>query len=159
MSSKEALRYNTGKTQYSYIDMESLKPVADVLAYGAHKYSVFEDKEGKEVQGVDITPNEAKNLKVIRSGRDQWKDGFPFNQLLDSLLRHIVALQNGEYLDPESSLPHIGHIGCNMMFISHGMENHPEHLPDNLKKALMATKGQCETALKLHPRVALGIIV
>jgi hypothetical protein len=51
------------------------------------------------------------------SGKDNWKKGMPITQILDSMLRHIAALQSGEWLDPESGLPHIGHIQCNALFL------------------------------------------
>jgi hypothetical protein len=35
------------------------------------------------------------------------------------MLRHLIALLDGEELDSESGLPHIGHIMCNAMFHSY----------------------------------------
>ncbi len=88
----KAERYNAGKPELSYLDLTCFIPAAQVLAFGAAKYE-----------------------------RDNWRKGFPLTKLLDSMLRHIAALQRGELLDPESGLPHIGHIQCNAMFL--GLEN------------------------------------
>lgn len=85
-----ALRYNEGKPQFSLIDFDSLIPLVQVLEFGAKKYS-----------------------------RDNWKKEMPKNELMDSLMRHMVALLRGEENDPESGLPHIGHIMANAMFISY----------------------------------------
>jgi hypothetical protein len=85
---QEALRYNQGKTQYSYIDLTCFQYTAQVLEFGAVKYD-----------------------------RDNWRKGMQTSKILDSLLRHIAAIQRGEVVDPESGLPHIGHIGCNVMFL------------------------------------------
>ena len=88
MSEEQAMRFNEGKPQYSLIDLKSLEPMARVLEFGAKKYA-----------------------------RDNWKKGLPMSQILDSMMRHIAAMQDGEYIDPESGLPHIGHIQCNALFL------------------------------------------
>ena len=94
-------RFNSGKPELSYIlsAPEALKGLAEVFAYGATKYS-----------------------------RDNWKKGFPQNQLIDSLLRHLLAVANGEKLDlnPEtgkagegySGLPHVDHVLWNALVLS-----------------------------------------
>jgi hypothetical protein len=83
-------RKNDGKPQLSYVDLKSLEPCARALEYGANKYS-----------------------------RNNWKKGQPASQILDSLMRHISALQDGEEVDAESGLPHIAHIQANAMFLGH----------------------------------------
>lgn len=98
-SSNTALRYNEGKPEYSLIDLPSLEGCAQVLAFGAKKYS-----------------------------RNNWKKGFPISSILNSMLRHIAALQDGEEIDPESGLPHIGHIQCNALFL--GCKNNTNDLKD-----------------------------
>lgn len=87
-SNNQADRFNEGKPEYSYIDLSCLEPCARVLEFGARKYS-----------------------------RNNWKKGMPLNKIVDSMLRHIAALQRGEWIDPESGLPHIGHIQCNALFM------------------------------------------
>lgn len=84
----KAERHNSGKPQYSLLDLGCLEPGVRVLEFGAKKYA-----------------------------RDNWKKGMPVTQILDSLLRHLGALRSGELIDPESGLPHIGHIQCNAMFL------------------------------------------
>ncbi len=85
---KQALRYNTGKPQYSQIDMQCLEPMVRVLEYGMKKYA-----------------------------RNNWKKGFPETQLIDCLLRHVAAYLAGEETDPESGVSHVGHIQANAMFL------------------------------------------
>jgi hypothetical protein len=87
-----ANRYNEDKPKLSLIDLNALIPCAEVLDYGVKKYS-----------------------------RDNWKKGLVFSEVLDSMLRHIAALQKGQAMDAESKLSHIGHIQCNALFL--GSEN------------------------------------
>ena len=84
----KADRFNTGKPVYSLISLKELEPMAKVLEFGAKKYD-----------------------------RDNWKKGLKFSEILDSMLRHIAAIQSGEEIDPESGLSHIGHIQCNALFL------------------------------------------
>lgn len=44
-----------------------------------------------------------------------------FDQLLDSMIRHIAALQKDQY-DSESGIHHIGHILANAMFFSYHLQ-------------------------------------
>lgn len=87
---QKALRYNQGKRKWSLVDFKSLEPMVEVLEFGANKYSP-----------------------------DNWKKGLDNKEMLESLARHLFALMNGEVNDPESGLPHIGHIQCNAMFYSY----------------------------------------
>jgi hypothetical protein len=90
-------RFNDSKRQWNLMHLPSFEPMVQVLEYGAKKYS----------------PN-------------QWKKGFPITEIYDSLMRHMIAFMNGEDNDPESGLPHIGHIQCNIMFMAYVKENHPK---------------------------------
>lgn len=110
-----ALRYNQGKLKWNLVDFKSLEEMVKVLEYGAHKYSIFEDTNGNLIKGVDITVEEAKNLKCIKSGANNWKLGMSKETILNSLIRHIVEIQNEE-LDKESLCNHMGHVMCNAMF-------------------------------------------
>jgi len=92
-SSTGGLRYNETKPKWSLVDFESLIPMVRVLEYGAKKYNAF-----------------------------NWKKGLPYTETIESMLRHIYAFLNGEDLDPESGLSHIGHIMCNAMFLSYYYE-------------------------------------
>jgi len=90
MNTEKALRYNEGKPKYSLIDYKSLEPMVRVLEYGAEKYSA-----------------------------DNWKKGLNKDELIDSMLRHLHKLSDGEEIDEESKLHHIGHIMCNCMFYAY----------------------------------------
>lgn len=92
---ERALRYNTGKPKWSLVEFDALTPLVHVLEFGAKKYS-----------------------------RDNWKKDMPANEILDSMMRHIIAMSRGEIVDPESQLPHIGHVMANAMFYSYHTLNH-----------------------------------
>lgn len=87
---EKALRYNTGKRKWSLVDWQSLAPMVEVLEFGAKKYSP-----------------------------DNWKKGLDKKEILESMMRHLAALMDGEGTDPESGISHMGHIQCNAMFYNY----------------------------------------
>jgi len=93
----KALRYNTGKLEWTLIDFESLEPMVKVLMFGAHKYA----------------PN-------------NWKKGQTYTTIIDCTIRHLTAILRGEDIDPDSGEPHIGHVQCNAMFLSYMMKHKPD---------------------------------
>lgn len=108
--------------------------MADVLEYGAFKYSTFEHKEtGDTKTGAQITKEEASaNYIMLTSGRDNWKIGFKVSELLKSLFRHTFSMLY-ETHDKESGCTHAGHAMCNLLFICYFMftdEGKPKRIPD-----------------------------
>ena len=93
----QALRYNQGKVEWSLVDFKSLEPMVKVLEYGCRKYA-----------------------------RNNWKKGMPATQIIESMLRHTFKLLEGELVDPESGIEHIGHIQCNALFLSYVLSEKPE---------------------------------
>lgn len=85
-----AVRHNSGKRKWSLVDFKALEPMVEVLEFGAEKYSA-----------------------------DNWKNGLPYKEICESLLRHTVEFLEGGNLDPESGKPEVGHILANAMFLSH----------------------------------------
>lgn len=100
---KQALRYNAGKPELSYVldVMPALKDMVAVMEFGANKYA-----------------------------RNNWQLGFPKEKLLDSLLRHVTAFYSGEDIDPESGLPHVGHILCNAAFLGYHFGSESKYWED-----------------------------
>ena len=86
----KALRYNQGKPKWSLVHFKSLEPMVRVLMYGADKYAP-----------------------------DNWKKGLDRKEILDSMQRHLAQLIDGQEIDEESNLHHIGHIMCNCLFYSY----------------------------------------
>ena len=89
--SENSARFNTGKLKWSYVGFKALAPMVRVLEYGALKYAP---------------------MNWQKPPKDKMEH-------LESMMRHLTALIEGEALDPESELHHIGHIMCNAMFYSY----------------------------------------
>jgi hypothetical protein len=84
----DALRYNAGKIMLSLVPSSLVRYVGAVLTYGAEKYAPH-----------------------------NWRKGFPWSSITDSLERHLAAWKEGEEIDPESGLPHLAHVACNAAFL------------------------------------------
>lgn len=52
-----------------------------------------------------------------------WQRGLDKREILESLQRHLAKLFDGEEIDTESGLHHIGHIMCNAMFYSYFIQD------------------------------------
>lgn len=94
---EQGQRHNEGKLRWSLVPQSALEPMVRVLEFGAEKYDDH-----------------------------NWKKGLPIVEICESLKRHLDAFMEGEDLDPESGLPHIGHIQCNAMFLAWMKKNRPE---------------------------------
>jgi len=55
-----------------------------------------------------------------------WAKGMPWSVPTGCVLRHVAALARSEDIDPESNLPHIGHIACNLIMLDWFVEGYPE---------------------------------
>lgn len=85
------MRANGGKAQLSFVPLEAMEGMARALEFGARKYA-----------------------------RDNYRQGLVMSEVIDSLLRHVMAYNQGEHLDPESGLSHVDHILANAAFLAVG---------------------------------------
>lgn len=97
-STEKAMRFNDSKPKWSLVHFESLVPMIRVLEFGATKYAPF-----------------------------NWQKPMDTKEILESMQRHLAALFDGEEIDSESGLSHMGHIQCNAMFYNYqkNKENEP----------------------------------
>jgi len=92
----EAIRFNTGKTELSYLldAPVAVKGLCEVFAMGAEKYA-----------------------------RYNWKKGLNKDQIIDSLLRHLLAYKSGELVDSESGKCHSFHVLWNALVLAEQHSN------------------------------------
>lgn len=83
-------KFDGGKSQLSLLSTPALLELTKVLEMGAIKY-----------------------------GRGNWREGFVWSRVYDAALRHLLAYNNGERIDPESGLSHLNHSMANLMFLIH----------------------------------------
>lgn len=55
-----------------------------------------------------------------------WTKGMPWSVPVACIIRHLLAREDGELLDPESGLPHAGHVACNLRMLMHYVDHYPE---------------------------------
>jgi Domain of unknown function (DUF5664) len=55
-----------------------------------------------------------------------WAKGMAWSIPLACALRHCLAILDGEENDPESGLPHVGHIKCNLLMLLTFAETFPD---------------------------------
>lgn len=92
-----------GKPQISFLTRDFLEGTATVMGFGAKKY-----------------------------GKWNFCEGIEHTRLLDAAMRHLIAIIDGEDIDPESGLPHRHH-ACASLNMYCGMTVlHPE-LDDRYK--------------------------
>lgn len=90
LESEKALRYNEGKAKWSLVHYNSMLPMIKVLEFGALKYA-------------------PRN----------WMKPMDLTEILESMQRHLASLMDGEEIDKESGISHMGHIQCNAMFYNY----------------------------------------
>jgi hypothetical protein len=95
--SEPGLKYDQEKLPMDLLDPDALAGLAAVLQFGAKKYAAH-----------------------------NWRGGISYSRLIAALLRHTFAILRGEYIDDESGLPHVDHLGCCWMFLSHMMKRRPD---------------------------------
>lgn len=93
----QGTKYDADKPRMDLIDPDAITGLAGVLTFGAKKYAAH-----------------------------NWRQGISNSRLIAAMLRHLFAIMRGEYIDPESGLPHIDHVGCCWMFLSNNMKNRPD---------------------------------
>lgn len=92
-----AKKFDTGKPQLSLIPREAIEEMARGFSYGATKY-----------------------------GRHNFEKGHLYSRCLDAALRHLFAIQAGEFIDAESGNTHLAHAMCSLAILAYHVAHHPE---------------------------------
>lgn len=87
----KGVKYDSGKPDWSLVELEGIEGMVKVLTFGAEKY-------------------ERDGWKTVPDAR---------NRYFAALLRHLTAYQAGELVDSESGLSHLDHAMCNLYFLKH----------------------------------------
>lgn len=97
----QSLKTDDGKLRLTLVPREIIKAIAEVRMYGVKKY-----------------PD---------GGGDNWKRVEP-QRYRDAAFRHFLAyLDDHAGMDPESGLPHLWHLACNIAFLIELEKDH-EHI-------------------------------
>ena len=84
-----AKKFDDGKARWDLVNMDIAEEEADILAFGAIKYS-------------------ANSWQDVPDAEERY---------FAALMRHLVAYRRGEVIDPESGMPHLAHARCNISFL------------------------------------------
>ena len=98
-------KHDNGKSRVDLLDSDFLMAVGECLKYGAEKPGY---------------------------GSHNWRGGLAYSRVIGAILRHILAINRGEDIDPESRFPHTAHLGCEVQFLHWLMKYKPE-LDDRYK--------------------------
>lgn len=85
----QGLKYDDEKPRWELLPLETIEEIVKVLTYGAKKYS-------------------DNSWQRLDNGIERY---------YAASMRHITSWRTGEEIDPESGLPHLSHVFCNVMFI------------------------------------------
>ena len=90
-------KYDEAKPAMALLSPKGLEEEAKAMTYGAKKYGAY-----------------------------NWRKGISASRYLSAALRHITAILNGQLLDDESGLSHLGHAKANLGMLIQTLEDHPE---------------------------------
>lgn len=82
-------KHDAGKPRYSLIPWDAMAVFVDVLEHGAREYG-------------------AHSWSTVPDGVQRYTD---------AAQRHLAAILRSELIDPDSKLPHWGHLGVNALFV------------------------------------------
>lgn len=84
------LKFDHAKVPMELLPFDAVEKVAEVLGHGRDKY-----------------------------GADNWRtgSGFIWSRLIGASIRHLSAFIRREDMDPETGLPHLAHLACNILFL------------------------------------------
>jgi hypothetical protein len=89
------IKFDSDKPDWTLLPWKQLATVLQVLTLGAKKYA-------------------PDNWKYVPDSPQRYSA---------ALFRHLLAVQDGEWLDPETKLPHLAHVVCNALFLMWHREN------------------------------------
>lgn len=125
MSKETARRYNRGKLRYELFPNFAMQELARVYTLGAHKYSIYKDKSGKEILGKDIPFEEASKYELIDDASGNWRKGQDWMESIGSIERHIEAYKKGEDMDELGSY-HLSNAAWGLLTLTEYYKIYPQ---------------------------------
>lgn len=95
-----------GKLPLHLIDPIALRTLGEVLQYGLNKYGI-------------------ENSTSYQHGK--------METYIAAMLRHLLAYQEGEIIDPESKLPHLHHLFFNAYVLIYIMKRDKTIYPEDIR--------------------------
>lgn len=92
------IKSDSGKLEYHLLPTNAIRAVVRVLMYGAYDAPTPAGGNGYGVNNWQLVPDASQRY-------------------YDAAMRHMVAWWDGEPRDRGSSLPHLAHAACNILFL------------------------------------------
>lgn len=105
MSKLKGLKNDQEKPDLSLFSTAWLLGVGQVLTFGKRKYAAH-----------------------------NWRQGILLSRLMGACLRHVLAFNAGQDLDPETGLSHLDHASCCLMFARELIETKRKAVDDRYKE-------------------------
>lgn len=129
-------RYNTGKpaleliplwliaAQFNTVDAQWIDEGRHRAVDALDALGMFQAREGKLSDVLKALGDHWDDCaRVFDYGRRKyaawnWAKGMPWSAPIGCAARHLMAIIRGETTDPESGLPHVGHVFCNIVMLA-----------------------------------------
>lgn len=130
-------RFNAGKTRWDLVPLHLVADARFKSGSPLHKLADFQTRAGEEgIALCSITDQlgfdgwkECADVFEYGQGKYaawNWTRGMPWSVVIGSCARHLLAMAAGEATDPESGLPHRGHVFCNVVMLLTYINTYPE---------------------------------
>lgn len=105
-----------------YPSMSGDAIIAAVMAFGEGNDAALWDARNLLIGLIGYQPMIEQTTAVLQFGAKKyaghnWRKGMKWSYLVAAALRHLYAIKWGETNDPETGLPHTGHLGCCLAFL------------------------------------------
>lgn len=132
-------RLNSGKPEFPLIPLEILAlamrpnwgPSCAMQELGEFQRTHSAEPLRRLFRSIHNSTTLEETVKVLEYGRKKYKDwnwanGMPWSVPLACASRHLLALERGENVDPESGCLHWGHVASNVMMLLQYIRSYPE---------------------------------
>lgn len=130
-------RYNTGKPPYELVPLRILASSLPARGFNAQQAAALDalmhlgeyqersasvDALYAAMAALGIEEGWQECARVFEYGKRKyaawnWSKGMAWSVPLACAARHLLAIMRGEAIDPESGLPHRGHVFCNLVML------------------------------------------